>query len=275
MKVNELLVLTVVIGLAAGAASARTVSHWSMNGSGTAVIGDAVLDVVGNNDGVVVGAPGETLEYVAGPLSSPGALRFSNSSSSKVNVPDDSSLHFDLDGDDFTMETIFRVTGSATRSPFGKNGTSSSDSQYWMRVQPDGSVVFLVRGDGGDGPGGTVPQEYFTHLPSVNVDDGKWHHFAAVYTDGGDVELFVDYANVGAIDVDPLVDRVIGFNSGPLVLGGFNNTGGRNFDGDIADVRISNMPLSTSEFLAIPEPTSLALALFAMIGLAATRKNYC
>ena len=258
-----------------GIAQADTVSHWPMNGTGVAGVGDTVPDVVGSNDGMVVN---DTLTYVAGPPESPGALAFDNNPNlNKIDVPDDASLHFDLDADDFTLETVFRVAdGVGGRpAPFAKNGSAAADSQYWARVRADqtGGVQFLVRGDGGDGPGGTLPPER-NGTTIGSVTDGKWHHFAVVYS-GGDTEmhLYLDHVLDSSFEVDP-TDGIIGANAEGLIIGGFTSST-REFEGSIADMRISNMALSPNEFLpvptTIPEPGSMALVLLGAAAMSMSR----
>lgn len=227
---------------------ADTISHWPMDGSGTAEIGVVVPDIVGGNDGFVINDP---LEYVEGNADSPSALRFEAATQDKIEVLDDPTLHFDLAEDSFTMETVFRVADSASGrpAPFGKNGSAAGDSQYWARVRADqsGGIQFLVRGDAGDGPGGDLPPERIA-TTNRTVTDGLWHHFAAVYTAGEpSIELYVDYTLDTTIEVDP-ADGIIGDNEGGLILGGFTSSS-REFDGDIADIRFSDTALTPNQFL--------------------------
>jgi hypothetical protein len=198
----------------------------------------------------------------------------------RIEVPDDTSLHFNLDEDDFTFETVFKVADGATGrpAPFAKNGSGAGDSQFWSRVRADqatGGFQFLLRGDGGDGPGGVLPPERGGTTDGT-VTDGKWHHFAVVYSAGDpEMHFYLDHVLDKSIAMDP-TDGIIGANADPLVIGGFTSSS-REFDGLIADVRISNMALSANSFLpiptTIPEPGSIALVLFGAAALTMSRRQ--
>jgi hypothetical protein len=266
MNLTRIWMAAVAIGLVAqSAAPAGTVSHWSMNGTGTANVGDSVPDVVGSNHGLIVNDPAE---YVAGPPASPSALQFTRDTQDKVDIPDDASLHFNLDEDDFTMEAIFRVDDGSINNQgiFAKNGSAAADSQFWARYKSSGAVQFLVRGDAGDGPGGTLPPERGGTTADGSVTAGSWHHFAVVYAAGDpEATLYINYVQSGAIAMDP-TDGIIGDNPDGLIIGGFTSTS-REFGGAIADVRISNMALTPDQFLRIPEPGSVVLGLLGLVGL--------
>lgn len=95
------------------------------------------------------------------------------------------------------------------------------------------------------------------------LNDGLWHHFAATY-DGTtrDFRLYVDYIQTaqatlsGGLFYD---DTALRFGQG---------AGGRAFDGLLDEIRLSDQVLTTNQFLrAVPEPNSLSMMLFGIIGL--------
>ena len=70
---------------------------------------------------------------------------------------------------------------------------------------------------------------------SPNLNDGKWHHVAAVY-DGDGIDGYVDGVYVGTIAKSGNLDDI---GSTPVTIGG-RTTGARTLDGAIREVRIWN-----------------------------------
>ena len=174
----------------------------------------------------------------------------------------------------FTLEAAFRAdaVGGPFRGIVAKEG------------QPGGPLATLalkVRGDNSK-----LQIELFDQSNTVRsiesiatIAAGNWYA-AAVVNDGSTMSLYLDsndnngYVLQGSLPV-----------SGALYQGANNDwshawTVGRAaynggpadwFDGIIDEVRLSNRPLAVNEFLfeQVPEPSTLALAAFALAGMAA------
>ena len=83
------------------------------------------------------------------------------------------------------------------------------------------------------------------------VWDGKWHHIAGTY-DGNMVRLYVDGQEIATgtqVDADLSTEIDYGLPIRELFLGAFEGLTKERFAGDIAEVRIWNGALSSSEVL--------------------------
>jgi VCBS repeat-containing protein len=121
----------------------------------------------------------------------------------------------------FTYETWIKTEGTGSRYDIISLGNRSTNESTFLHTANDGS--------------GKLVFDNFT-LKGVTgnaiVQDGGWHHVAAVYDGAGTVKLFVD----GALDATSS-----GFNmniSGTTAYVGLNNSGsGGEFKGEIGEVR--------------------------------------
>lgn len=80
---------------------------------------------------------------------------------------------------------------------------------------------------------------------STNVNDGEWHHVAAVYN-GSQMRLYID----GKLDAQMNATGSIPTNNYDVLIGANDQRAGRNFEGQIDDVRIWNTGRSEAEILA-------------------------
>ena len=77
---------------------------------------------------------------------------------------------------------------------------------------------------------------------TVNVNDGQWHHVAAVY-DGTKKYLYID----GALNVSTPATGTINQNNSPVLIGENAEATGRQWNGLLDDVRVYNRALSAAE----------------------------
>ncbi|MEL7408479.1 MAG: LamG-like jellyroll fold domain-containing protein, partial [Cyanobacteria bacterium J06558_2] len=80
---------------------------------------------------------------------------------------------------------------------------------------------------------------------STNVNDGQWHHVAAVY-DGSQMRLYID----GQLDAQRSTTGAIPTNNYDVLIGENDQRRGRYFEGQIDDVRIWNQGLTEAEIIA-------------------------
>ena len=79
-------------------------------------------------------------------------------------------------------------------------------------------------------------------LGSTNVNDSKWHHVAGVY-DGSRISLYID----GVLEYSEAGSGSINTNNYAVMIGENADQRGREWDGQIDDVRIYNNALSEAE----------------------------
>ena len=144
-------------------------------------------------------------------------------------------------------------------SPSLDSLTSSLTIEAWIRVNqfPDGEWTAIVtKGDSSwrlhryentsrlsFDTDGVVGDELIGY---VSVDDGQWHHVAAVY-DGANKFLYVD----GRLDASCPATGFITQNSYPACIGENAEAPGRIWNGLIDEVSIYNRALTASEIQAI------------------------
>jgi len=155
----------------------------------------------------------------------PGTALSFNGTSTSVNAGTSSS--FNLTGQ-FTIEGWFKV---------------SSFTDGWQAIVTKGDGAWRVqRYNGTDnldfGTNGLSNQDL---QGSANVNDGDWHHFAAVY-DGSNKYLYVD----GTLDAEAAVTGSLSTDSYAVSIGSNAQVSSRNFDGLIDEVRIWNAALDST-----------------------------
>ncbi len=160
-----------------------------------------------------------------------------------VRLPDCEHHLFDFENEDsFTLEAVFRTTahaGDRVGALISKDKAAGTPS-YWLRLQ-DGQVHFLV--SDGDSASGTSGGE--------NLSDGVWHHVAAVRdADRWELRLYVDGRLVDRSN-DTTHDDL--GNEKDLLIGAFNSSDNRQFQGEIDLVRISDAAVDEAEFFHHPE----------------------
>lgn len=132
-----------------------------------------------------------------------------------------------------TVEGSFRV--DRWTKPW-QSLITKGDSAWRVARAGEGSALEFAVGSGGSG---RVIQG------SKPVDDGSWHHFAAVY-DGTLMKLYVD----GQLDAEKAVSGPISTNDFEVWLGANAEVPGRNFAGQLDEFRVWNVARSEAEIQA-------------------------
>lgn len=211
------------------------VSYWSFDAAD--VKGDTVIDLVGGNDGIIIGAP----QHVSGKFGK--AFEFGGDPDAiDVASPGNGSLDFG-DDQDFTMMAWIKVEkppeldgGQSTIISKGDGGNNARI--LWKIITTQLNVT--IANEAGGGPK--------LVLASTNdVVDGKWHHV-----------LFVsDRSDTTRIYIDSKLDAEGGVTQGtdittesPLFIGAsvrIGETTRRYFEGLIDEVAIYNRVLTENE----------------------------
>jgi hypothetical protein len=184
-------------------------------------------DIVGANNGTLVGGVG----FVAGKVGQ--AFSF-NGSNSYVSIPDSPSLH--VFTTNITIELWLKSNELDVNPHWEGIVTKGNSSSSWRLAAAEGrKTVYFHSGIGAQDVYG-----------SRNVNDGQWHHVAAVY-DGAQVLLYVD----GTLDASNPATGTISPNSQPVCLGQNSESTFMLFNGLEDEVSIYNRALTPSEIQSI------------------------
>ncbi|MBN2565941.1 MAG: fibronectin type III domain-containing protein, partial [Candidatus Eisenbacteria bacterium] len=154
------------------------------------------------------------------------------------------AVHLDGTGDIITIgnEPVFDIGGQITVAAWIK---VNSFTAAWQAIVTKGDSAWRVaRNDSLDtlkfncnglaGATGVVS--------ATSVADGEWHHVAGVY-DGSSLRIYVD----GLLDALAVASGSIAANDFPVVIGANAEMDGREWGGDVDDVRVYDRALSAGE----------------------------
>ena len=208
--------ISVASGRAAGAHPPGLVALWSGEGDGT--------DSVNDNNGTLIGGA----SFVPGKVGQ--AFSF-NGTGSFVSIPDSPSL--DEFTDSITIELWIKVKYLAANSDWV--GIVTKGNAGWRLMSTSGAktIYFADPGISTDIVG------------TRDINDGQWHHVAAVYN-GANLYLYVD----GTLDVSKSASGSISRGNHPVWLGynlNENNGVPYPFDGLLDEVSLYKRALSSDE----------------------------
>lgn len=211
------------------------VSYWSFDAAD--VKGDTVKDLVGGNDGTIVGAPkhvrgkfGEAFEFTGEP--------------DVIDVPSPANGSLDFDGDqDFSMMAWIKVDeppvlGGAQSTIVSKGDGGGNARILWKIVGTKIQVTIANEGGGG-------PKIDFNSVS--DVVDGNWHHVIFVADRSDATRIYID----GKLDAEggPSEGTDVTTES-PLFIGASVRIGKntrRYFEGLIDEIGIYNRVLTDNE----------------------------
>jgi hypothetical protein len=159
-----------------------------------------------------------------------------NGTSGYVSIPDSPSL--DAFADRITIMAWIKVNHLMANPEW--EGIVTKGNASWRLLATSGATTIYFAASG------ATPADIYG---SRNVNDGQWHHVAAVY-DGINLSLYVD----GALDASKPASGSISRNRDPVCVGYIGNTGlpgNYHFDGLINEASIYNRALTASEIQAI------------------------
>jgi len=204
------------------------VAHWPMDeGAGT-----VVADVVGGNDGEIVG----NVTWIAD-----GGVSFDGTVGNHVAVPHAEAIEF---GDeDFTVSLWIRypigVDPLGRTEKFivkGTNAAPGTGSRYEIFIDNSGDIRFTID-NGPDNKKSRVEQ------PAAPVLTGEWAHVVAVRDAANDLmSLYIDGVLLGTA-----TDSSGDISNGEPMFIGEAPYGGDSMSGDIKDVRIFNAALTEDQ----------------------------
>lgn len=161
------------------------------------------------------------------------ALEFDGKNDSVI-VPPSESLRMGLDG--FTIEAWFRTAHARNN-----NRLVTAGYMYWELWTNRGALAASVA---------DVKKQNQNHFRCVInspfvVDDGLWHHGAAVFDRNGTLRLYLDGKECGAANLRPL--RRVDLPAQQVLIGAHGVGGHRAFGGAIAEVAIHKGMLTQAQ----------------------------
>ena len=279
----------IIVLTSCGASDAATVAYWDLDSDGidlegTGGSGGTGQHLVLTNPG---GSPAHQTKTLVDPVPNPdtvadasnnGSLRTFNSAyRTGTDFDDYGAFRFNNDAS-FTFETWFeKFDGSDTQYIASTRGSNigGGNFQGWeLKIQGGGDDLNVFINGSSSGAGSlnlTVPNvisnQTAYHLAFV------WDHLAN--SGDGQVSLYLDGALIGSAAGDPGWSFARG---GTLSLGARESDGDSMWDenplnGWLDEVRFSDMALSPSQFLNVPEPASVSLVVLASLGALAVGRR--
>ncbi|NQT37212.1 MAG: LamG domain-containing protein [Planctomycetes bacterium] len=174
-------------------------------------------------------------------------------------------------------------TNSTPRGALLSYRENSTNDRLILEMDVDGKLRFIVR----------EANSNQTELKTIaTFDDGEWHHMA-VTQDGAATTLFVDGTEITAFDTSTnsgaWFDDITSANGMSIGWEGRANAANVPFDGLLDDFAVFDVVLTTEQLSnvinfgaenfnaenvnIIPEPSTLALTTFGLLGLLAWRRR--
>jgi hypothetical protein len=209
------------------------VGHWTFDSA--SVVGTQILDQSGNNlNGTLSGGVVSTTGVINQGLSFDGRSGFIEFSYDSLT---------DLSGNLTLALWVKTQNKSRTEALISRYNAAGAETGYLLRTDPGGHVELVVGGNNTTGGHGVALTD-----TSAIVNDGQWHHIAAVITFGQGVSFFVD----GGLSSTQALN-LVAQPSGSSLQVGLNpwTDYGTYFTGSLDDVRIYNRVLSAVEIAAL------------------------
>ena len=129
---------------------------------------------------------------------------------------------------------------------------------WFFQSDPGNGVISFGLGNGTSFPLVTSSDDLF---------DDTWHHLAGTYDGSNTIEFFVDGVSQGTTAAGAFAN-----NTRDIRIGSASNNG-RFFTGNIDELRISDSVLVPSQFLNVPEPSSVFLFGLGGLSLLIRKRN--
>ncbi len=207
-------------------------SYWTLDETS----GSTYVDLVNRKDGVGNESPTPANGLVF------SAQDFDGSTTG-IDVEPDDSFDWGIN-ESFSIEYWVNDSSSSLNSKVvvGRDDTLKSKLHWWTGLRPSGEANFTLRDADG----------VIAEVEGKRVNDGEWHHVAAVRdadTDPKEIRLYVDGVEQASVDA---VDYTAGFDSekAELNIGYLNRKDDperHRFNGTLDEVAIYNRVLSPEE----------------------------
>ena len=243
--------------------TASTIGLWRFEegtAGNTATGASSVLDSASTNHGSPSGDPTYSSDLPLPVIPQSGLINTTSLSFDGVGdtvlIPTNAALN---SSSSFTVEFWMRSSDTSSGQHLlvdKSHGFGDTTGWFFQSGSGNGIIAFGL-GNGSSFPGISSSADLF---------DDTWHHLAGTY-DGTTIEFFVDGTSQGSLAAGTYAG-----NTRDIRIGSARN-GGRFFDGGIDELRISDTVLAPSEFLNVPEPSSVLLIGFGSLAFAFRRKR--
>lgn len=269
MRMAAALLIVAVLGCAVSARAA-TVAYWRFEGNNGSFVADGVsvpnsgmpiVDETGNHNVVVQGVTwqgDDAGELFGAAVPNPDPLDTDTNGTLNANGVNTRSLFFDHSSDRlvvadddaldfagaFTIEGYFRAATKDYNSIL-INKRPSAGVKIGYKVFLDAAGVLHLGVDNGPTWGRVGFDDY-------SLNDNNWHHFAAIRDGSNGLHIWVD----GVEDLTPATNGNLTI-SGDLsndeaLLIGSDLVAVNSFDGYLDEIRLSDVALTSEQFLFIP-----------------------
>ena len=228
------------VGQTSPTATSGPVGYWTFDTAST--VSNQVVDSSGNHlNGTIAGGVTSTTEVLNQALSFDGRSGY-------LQFPDDSLT--DLTGNISLALWVKTSNNSRTEAIMSRYSAAGMETGYILRSDSAGHVELRIGGNNSAGG-------YAVTLTDTGIiNDGKWHHVAAVITVGQGVSFYIDGTPSSTQKLN-----VVGHAGGSsLEIGLTPVYYGTYFTGSLDEVRIYNRVLAASEITVLassqtPTPT--------------------
>jgi hypothetical protein len=264
---------TIMAGYVDAILGDNPVAYWRLGESG----GTTAADSTGHgHTGTAASGTNVALGGSAGALvgDTNKAGLFANSSTGFITAANSDGFSFDI-ADSFSIETWIKTSSTvASLAIVCKDDHVTAPNYHGYTLMLDvGKPLFQFED-------GNTQSQYMYRETTSAINDGNWHHLVATY-DGTNalsgMSLYVDGATVATITGQAGVLGSL-MTTEPLFIGKRHGTTNVKFDGILDEVAIYGSELSAAKILdhynigmglAVPEPSTLALATMGLVGLLA------
>ena len=196
----------------------------------------------------------------------------------------------------FTIEVSFMPENGGYRTIIGRDSTDVADvnselAALYLQIQPDNSLAIKFADQDRYWHEAISASDTIQGFSNPNSENGTWYNAAAV-SDGSTLSLWLANATAGTgYQLVAQTDMTLSGSTNTALTAGngdggdwdagnwsvgrglYNGGHGDRAYGFIDEVRIGDSALAPSEFLFVPEPGSLILALLSVVAVSATRRR--
>ncbi len=281
MKIQVLIpsAFVALVFLLSSVSHAATIGYWRFEGDSINTANPGTGNLTATGTGVTTTAlagSGATSDFFNPvPLTSAANTQTATGFTGNVNKGFSSDDFLDLSGNNaFTIEALFsssNVSSGSNQTLAGQWKASNGYRSFLFQVQNGGQMGLYVSGNG------IAAETYITTTADLKAANNRDYYAAATFSASGVTLFLQDLTDPeGSLATETFSTPLMNVqnSNAKFTIGGYDSSFQNPFRGDIDEVRLSDVVLSQSELLVIPEPSSLVLlGMGVLAGMAFTRKS--